>query len=404
MRPRHLHRLGGGAGRAGRARPVRPRPAPALRRRRHLPLPRRRAAGPRPAGSSPSSTPGSTPGRCRRPSSTTRSPATASSRRRFPADFICEAIDQTRGWFYSLLAVNTLVFGQTPYRNVVCLAHVVDQDGAEDVEVEGQRHRPLGDLPHQGRRRRCAGTSSPPARPWTNRRVYDEGIDESIRKFLLTLWNTLSFFVTYANLDGLRPPAPGRPPPRGPRRSTAGSRSRLHGDRGRRSPRRSRATTPWPRPARSRPSSTTSPTGTCAGPGPGSGRRRRRRLRHPHDCLSRWPGCWPPSPRSWPTRSTAILGRAAGGGRASLGAPGGLAGRRPARGRPRPRGGDGPGPAPRGPGPGRPGRRQDRRSASPCAGRCPAAPERDGSPPRWPPRWPRSSTSRPSRWSRAWTA
>ena len=74
---------------------------------------------------------------------------------RFPADFICEAIDQTRGWFYSLLAVNTLVFDRTPYRNVVCLAHIVDQDGAEDVEVARQRHRP-GAGARRARRRRAA--------------------------------------------------------------------------------------------------------------------------------------------------------------------------------------------------------------------------------------------------------
>ena len=124
--------------------------------------------------------------------------------RRFPADFICEAIDQTRGWFYSLLAVNTLVFGRTPYRNVVCLAHVVDQNGAKMSKSKGNAIDPWEIFRTKG---------ADPLRwyffsagsPWTNRRVYGEGIDESIRKFLLTLWNTLSFFVTYANLDGLRP-------------------------------------------------------------------------------------------------------------------------------------------------------------------------------------------------------
>ena len=124
--------------------------------------------------------------------------------RRFPADFICEAIDQTRGWFYSLLAVNTLVFGQTPYRNVVCLAHVVDQDGAKMSKSKGNVLDPWEIFRTKG---------ADPLRwyffsagsPWTNRRVYGEGIDESIRKFLLTLWNTLSFFVTYANLEGFAP-------------------------------------------------------------------------------------------------------------------------------------------------------------------------------------------------------
>ncbi|HEV3362540.1 MAG TPA: isoleucine--tRNA ligase [Acidimicrobiia bacterium] len=124
--------------------------------------------------------------------------------RRFPADFICEAIDQTRGWFYSLLAVNTLVFGETPYRNVVCLAHVVDQDGAKMSKSKGNVIDPWEIFRTKG---------ADPLRwyffsagsPWTNRRVYGEGIDESIRKFLLTLWNTLSFFVTYANLEGWEP-------------------------------------------------------------------------------------------------------------------------------------------------------------------------------------------------------
>ena len=124
--------------------------------------------------------------------------------RRFPADFICEAIDQTRGWFYSLLAVNTLVFGQTPYRNVVCLAHVVDQDGAKMSKSKGNVIDPWEIFRTKG---------ADPLRwyffsagsPWTNRRVYAEGIDESIRKFLLTLWNTLSFFVTYANLERWSP-------------------------------------------------------------------------------------------------------------------------------------------------------------------------------------------------------
>jgi isoleucyl-tRNA synthetase len=123
---------------------------------------------------------------------------------RFPADFICEAIDQTRGWFYSLLAVNTLVFGRSPYRNVVCLAHVVDQDGAKMSKSKGNVIDPWEIFRTKG---------ADPLRwyffsagsPWTSRRVYGEGIDESIRKFLLTLWNTLSFFVTYANLEGFDP-------------------------------------------------------------------------------------------------------------------------------------------------------------------------------------------------------
>ena len=124
--------------------------------------------------------------------------------RRFPADFICEAIDQTRGWFYSLLAVNTLVFGRSPYRNVVCHAHVVDQTGAKMSKSKGNVIDPWTVLDSRGADALrwyffSAGS------PWTARRVFLEGIDESARRFLLTLWNTYSFFVTYANLDGWSP-------------------------------------------------------------------------------------------------------------------------------------------------------------------------------------------------------
>lgn len=123
---------------------------------------------------------------------------------RFPADFICEAIDQTRGWFYSLLAVNTLVFGQTPYRNVVCLAHVVDKDGQKMSKSRGNVIDPWTILDTKGADALrwyffSAGS------PWTNRRVYEDGIDESTRRFILTLWNTHSFFVTYANIDNWSP-------------------------------------------------------------------------------------------------------------------------------------------------------------------------------------------------------
>ena len=124
--------------------------------------------------------------------------------RRFPADFICEAIDQTRGWFYSLLAVNTLVFGRSPYRNVVSLALVVDRNGQKMSKSRGNVIDPWSILDTRGADALrwyffSAGS------PWTPRRVYEDGIDESTRRFLLTLWNTYSFFVTYANLDGYEP-------------------------------------------------------------------------------------------------------------------------------------------------------------------------------------------------------
>jgi isoleucyl-tRNA synthetase len=129
---------------------------------------------------------------------------------RFPADFICEAIDQTRGWFYSLLAVNTLVFGRTPYRNVVCLALVVDKDGQKMSKSKGNVIDPWTVLDTRGADALRWNFFSAGS-PWTPRRVSVEAVDESAR-FLVTLWNTYSFFVTYANLDGWTPGTdPGTP-------------------------------------------------------------------------------------------------------------------------------------------------------------------------------------------------
>jgi isoleucyl-tRNA synthetase len=124
--------------------------------------------------------------------------------RRFPADFICEAIDQTRGWFYSLLAVNTLVFGHTPYRNVVCLGLLLDQDGQKMSKSRGNVVDPRTILESRGADALRWNMFSAGS-PWSARRVNVDGIDESTRRFLLTLWNTYSFFVTYATLDGWKP-------------------------------------------------------------------------------------------------------------------------------------------------------------------------------------------------------
>ena len=128
----------------------------------------------------------------------------------FPADFICEAIDQTRGWFYSLLAVNTLVFDQTPYRNVVCLGHIVDESGAKMSKSKGN----VIDASELFDR---VGADSvrwyffAAGQPWTPRRVFEEGIRESTRQTLVTLWNVYSFFATYADLDGWAPGDPSAP-------------------------------------------------------------------------------------------------------------------------------------------------------------------------------------------------
>lgn len=122
----------------------------------------------------------------------------------FPADFICEAIDQTRGWFYSLLAVNALVFGSTPYRNVVCLALIVDENGQKMSKSRGNVIAPAEIFDTLGADAlRWYFFSS--GQPWTPRRVFPEGIREATRQTLLTLWNVFSFFATYADLDGWSP-------------------------------------------------------------------------------------------------------------------------------------------------------------------------------------------------------
>jgi isoleucyl-tRNA synthetase len=124
--------------------------------------------------------------------------------RAFPADFICEAIDQTRGWFYSLLAINSLVFGSSPYRNVVCLALIVDENGQKMSKSRGNVIAPFDIFDSLGADAlRWYFFSS--GQPWTPRRVFPDGIRESTRQTLLTLWNVWSFFATYADLDGWRP-------------------------------------------------------------------------------------------------------------------------------------------------------------------------------------------------------
>ncbi|MBA3268459.1 MAG: isoleucine--tRNA ligase [Acidimicrobiia bacterium] len=123
----------------------------------------------------------------------------------FPADFICEAIDQTRGWFYSLLAVNTLVFGSTPFRNVVCLAHIVDADGQKMSKSKGNVIDPWDVIgTHGADALRWYFFSA--GSPWTSRRVYEDGIREASRRTLVTLWNVFAFFATYADIDGWTAP------------------------------------------------------------------------------------------------------------------------------------------------------------------------------------------------------
>ena len=112
--------------------------------------------------------------------------------RSFPADFICEAIDQTRGWFYSLLAANALVFDRTPYENVVCLALVVDEQGQKMSKSRGNVIEPWEIFNAEGSDALRWYFFSQ-GQPWTTRRVYHEGIREATRQTLLTFWNVLSF-------------------------------------------------------------------------------------------------------------------------------------------------------------------------------------------------------------------
>ena len=122
----------------------------------------------------------------------------------FPADFICEAIDQTRGWFYSLLAISALLRGHSCYRNVLCLGHILDSEGRKMSKRLGNVVDPWSILDKQGAdalRWYLFTVSS----PWFARRFGPENIDEVIRKFILTLWNTYSFYTLYANIDGFDP-------------------------------------------------------------------------------------------------------------------------------------------------------------------------------------------------------
>ncbi|HVA08127.1 MAG TPA: isoleucine--tRNA ligase [Acidimicrobiales bacterium] len=124
----------------------------------------------------------------------------------FPADFISEAIDQTRGWFYSLLAVNTLVFGQSPYRHVVCLGHIIDMDGRKMSKSLGNIIDPWTILDTRGADAMRWWMFSQGS-PWTPTRASLAAIDTAMRDMLLTLWNTFSFFTTYASLNDFDPTA-----------------------------------------------------------------------------------------------------------------------------------------------------------------------------------------------------
>lgn len=122
----------------------------------------------------------------------------------FPADYICEAVDQTRGWFYSLHAISTMLFEQVSYKNVICLGHILDGDGQKMSKSKGNIVDPWDVLNKHGADafRWYMYTSSPPGEP---RRFSVDLVGEVVNKFWSTLWNTYSFFVTYANLDKWSP-------------------------------------------------------------------------------------------------------------------------------------------------------------------------------------------------------
>jgi isoleucyl-tRNA synthetase len=118
----------------------------------------------------------------------------------FPADFISEAVDQTRGWFYSLLAISTLIFNKAPYKNVIVLGHVQDENGQKMSKSKGNAVDPFEALETYGADAIRWYFYSNSA-PWLPNRFHGKAVTEGQRKFMGTLWNTYAFFVLYANID-----------------------------------------------------------------------------------------------------------------------------------------------------------------------------------------------------------
>ncbi|AOH48411.1 isoleucine--tRNA ligase [Selenomonas sp. oral taxon 920] len=124
----------------------------------------------------------------------------------FPADFISEAVDQTRGWFYSLIAISTLLFDKSPYKNVIVLGHVQDENGQKMSKSKGNAVEPMDALRRHGAdaiRWYFYENSA----PWLPNRFFDDAVQEGARKFMGTLWNTYAFYVLYANIDEFDPTA-----------------------------------------------------------------------------------------------------------------------------------------------------------------------------------------------------
>jgi isoleucyl-tRNA synthetase len=116
----------------------------------------------------------------------------------YPAQFICEAIDQTRGWFYSLMAIGTLVFDRSSYENVIVLGHILAEDGRKMSKHLGNVLAPMPLMDKHGADA-LRWYMAAAGQPWSARRVGDAALEEIVRKVLLTYWNTASFFVLYAN-------------------------------------------------------------------------------------------------------------------------------------------------------------------------------------------------------------
>ncbi len=124
--------------------------------------------------------------------------------KQFPADFISEAVDQTRGWFYSLLAISTLIFNKAPYKNVIVLGHVQDENGQKMSKSKGNAVDPFDALATYGADaiRWYFYINSA---PWLPNRFHGKAVQEGQRKFMGTLWNTYAFYVLYANIDNFNP-------------------------------------------------------------------------------------------------------------------------------------------------------------------------------------------------------
>ena len=124
--------------------------------------------------------------------------------RTFPADFISEAVDQTRGWFYTLLVINTILFGRAPFKNCIVLGHVNDKNGIKMSKHKGNVVDPWSVLDKQGADavRWYFYTSSA---PWLPSRFYEDAVSEAQRKYIGTVWNTYAFFTLYAEIDKYNP-------------------------------------------------------------------------------------------------------------------------------------------------------------------------------------------------------